>query len=612
MGQPTFGPIFELTQVAAAVRPFQGAATGTTVYTGTITGGAASASQPLGAYAGQAFVVSGFADQRNNGEFVCVQSSATQLYLLNPNGVAAVGGGSPPADIGTAQLQVGIGTPYQYAQKISNMASNNQGDNVFISPLAGDTLIAIAFGLKSLAPFDQLHGASTEFGYLQGINDFIPTPTISDNSTVTPESGIELELGVAAQFAVLAGSTITSAGIWTIVNGLVGLTPGTSITGTFVPASFQINTPLAIQAQANANTAYGYYKGLAAGPTVTQLSGMTLTPGTYTASSSLDLAASGNVNFDAGGNVNAQWVIQVGSTFTSNVNSTMTLLNGAQAGNIIFVCGASAILNGSVVFGTYIAGTGSVTLSQTGIATFTGRAISLTAAVTNAETSTTTNPPGSGGSVNDWVLVASIVLAGGDYAPIMSPPGSETQWQTCDWNLDGYYPCIYVWVCNSANAGTYAVNLNSVYQNGVVAPLDLAAGKPVFDGGINFQVLDVTGMTGVTVDGATTAITISNPAATSPIVTTGADAVFVVGLQKSANGIDLGTDSTLTGYTVAGSPAVVTEGGYYMISNGKLVGSEAHYLVEYGTQIGAGSWTPQFANPLGYETLEIAFALKHS
>jgi hypothetical protein len=182
------------------------------------------------------------------------------------------------------------------------------------------------------------------------------------------------------------------------------------------------------------------------------------------------------------------------------------------------------------------------------------------------------------------------------------PPTYETTtpYPSSKWSIDGFYPSIYIWVVDAAIAGTYKINLNSMYANGLTRPQDLAAGKPIFDGGVNFQVMKFTGMTGPTSDGASTNISTANPAIGTPIVTTGTgDLVFAVGLQKSSNGFNLGTDGTLTA-------------GYSRVSNGALVGSEAHYLVEWGIQTAAGSYTPQFSNPLGYETIIAAVAVKHT
>jgi hypothetical protein len=55
---------------------------GSAVYTGTITGGAANA------YVGLTFVINGFQNPSNNGTFIATASSATTLTLLNANAVA--------------------------------------------------------------------------------------------------------------------------------------------------------------------------------------------------------------------------------------------------------------------------------------------------------------------------------------------------------------------------------------------------------------------------------------------------------------------------------------------------------------------------------------------
>ena len=58
------------------------ASSGSTVYTGTITGGGSNF------YAGYTFIVVDFANPNNNGTFLCTASTATTLTLSNPDGVA--------------------------------------------------------------------------------------------------------------------------------------------------------------------------------------------------------------------------------------------------------------------------------------------------------------------------------------------------------------------------------------------------------------------------------------------------------------------------------------------------------------------------------------------
>jgi len=70
---------------ALALTSVANAAGGDTVYTGTITGGAANA------WAGYTFVVGGFANAANNGRFVSTASTATTLTLTNAAGAAQTG-----------------------------------------------------------------------------------------------------------------------------------------------------------------------------------------------------------------------------------------------------------------------------------------------------------------------------------------------------------------------------------------------------------------------------------------------------------------------------------------------------------------------------------------
>jgi hypothetical protein len=74
--------------------------------------------------------------------------------------------------------------------------------------------------------------------------------------------------------------------------------------------------------------------------------------------------------------------------------------------------------------------------------------------------------------------------------------------------------------------------------------------------------------------------------------------------MKNGNVFSAGTVGT---GGVAGTGAAMS-----MIGNGKLVGSEAHYMVEYAlTAAGsAGSFNPSFSNPLGYEMIIATIGLK--
>jgi hypothetical protein len=187
-------------------------------------------------------------------------------------------------------------------------------------------------------------------------------------------------LGSAAPFAVLGASTVTNTG-QTIVNGDLGVSPGTAVTG-FGPGrvngTIHAGDTIAAHAQASLTVAYKDAAGRSTNPigVAGDLTGQTLRPGLYKSTSSLKIA--GDLTLDAGGNPNAVWIFQMASTLT--VGGRVVLIGGATSANIFWQVGSSATLGtNSVVHGTIMAAA-SITL-DTG-ATLDGRALALTAAVT--------------------------------------------------------------------------------------------------------------------------------------------------------------------------------------------------------------------------------------
>lgn len=191
-------------------------------------------------------------------------------------------------------------------------------------------------------------------------------------------------LGVAREFAVLGGSTVTSTGSTTITGDL-GVSPGTAITG--FPPGTQVRSVLhdadATAAQAQLDIAAAYSKlGIQACTTTytvpTDLGGMTLPPGVYCFSSSAQLT--GALTLDAAGNPNAVWVFKIGSTLTTASGSSVGLANSAQQSNVFWQVGSSATLGTSSTFLGNILALASITLNTN--ATLQGRALAQVGAVT--------------------------------------------------------------------------------------------------------------------------------------------------------------------------------------------------------------------------------------
>jgi ice-binding like protein/Big-like domain-containing protein len=204
-------------------------------------------------------------------------------------------------------------------------------------------------------------------------------------TTATNACQAVVPLGSAANFVILAGSTVTNTGPTIITGGNLGLSPGSAVTGfppgTLVaPAVMHITDPTAAQAQLDLTTAYDYAAGLPGGAVLPgDMSSLTFTPGLYKTSSTVMLSA-GNVTLDAQGNANAVFIFQVGSTLTTLGSTHVILAGGAQAKNVFWQVSSSATLGTNSIFMGTILSLQSVTL-DTGAA-LTGRALARNAAVT--------------------------------------------------------------------------------------------------------------------------------------------------------------------------------------------------------------------------------------
>ncbi len=209
-------------------------------------------------------------------------------------------------------------------------------------------------------------------------------------------------LGTAASFSVLGGSTVTNTGPTTMFGDL-GLSPGSSVTGApHVLGATHVDDAVAIGAENALTTAYNNAAGRPSnGSAGTDLAGQVFLPGVRTASSSL-LLSSGSVTLDAQGDPNAVFIFQIGSTLITSSNTSVQLINGAQACNVFWQVGSSATLGtGTRFVGTIMA---LATITANTAATIHGRLLASTGAVNlDTNTITTSNCPssetGSGGGL---------------------------------------------------------------------------------------------------------------------------------------------------------------------------------------------------------------------
>lgn len=188
----------------------------------------------------------------------------------------------------------------------------------------------------------------------------------------------ELDLGTASPFAVLGASAVTNTGP-TVLNGNLGVSPGTAITG-FPPGIVngvtEATTAVATQAQADLVTAYNDAASQTPTPLgLDELNGRSLTPGTYSGG---EISLNGTLVLE--GSAESVWIFQAASTLLAASDSEITVTGGASVCNVFWQVGSSATIGTNATFvGTVLAYT-SIT-ANTG-ASIDGRLLALNGAVT--------------------------------------------------------------------------------------------------------------------------------------------------------------------------------------------------------------------------------------
>lgn len=154
-----------------------------------------------------------------------------------------------------------------------------------------------------------------------------------------------VNLGSAGSYSILAGQTVTNTGSSTIAGNL-GTSPGTAITG-FPPGlvSGEVHLADGPASLAQSDLGVAYDNAASRQPMEildADLSGRTLVGGVYARNTNLGLT--GNVTLDGQGDPNSVWIFQIGSSLTTSIDSSVNLINGANACNVYWQVGSSATI----------------------------------------------------------------------------------------------------------------------------------------------------------------------------------------------------------------------------------------------------------------------------
>ena len=218
-----------------------------------------------------------------------------------------------------------------------------------------------------------------------------------------------INLNSVARFGIIAGVGVSNnAGFSEIHNLDVGIYPGVRSSVTGFPPAIIVNgaiyasddtappgtAAMLLQAKTDLTNAYLAAEG-AVSPAPVIVSGdqggKTLAPGIYKSTSTL-LIQSGNLTLDAQGDVNATWIFQIAAGFTTvgGAGGSVILTGGAQAKNIYWQTGSSAVIGDYTSFQGNILALTSITMNSH--ATAVGRMLARNGSVVMTHTNIIIKP----------------------------------------------------------------------------------------------------------------------------------------------------------------------------------------------------------------------------
>jgi uncharacterized repeat protein (TIGR01451 family) len=395
--------------------------------------------------------------------------------------------------------------------------------------------------------------------------------------TMSVATPAPVSLGTAANFAVLAGSTVTNTGS-SVVTGDLGLYPGTSVTG-FPPGILHgvpyISDGAGVASKAETDLQTAYNEATAAASTAVygkavDIGGETFGPGVYDFPSSVEITGPVTLN----GSASDVFIFRIGTTLTTASSSSVILGGSVDPDNVFWQVGSSATLGTSSIFKGNILAEDSIT-GTTSATVIGGRLLAITGAVT-LDTNTITNPvppptPNldvikvvSGGTAAPGVFSIHVKTAGTSGSDVVGSPEPGVASPGTSYTLP---------------TGTYVVSEDASGAPTGYTPSYSSGGTVTGSGASMIDTISL-------VSGTLTTVTITNTYAAAPTTAILHVIKVVSGGTTPASGFSLYVKTPGTSGSDVGGPApgVVTPGTSYTLPYGTYVVSEspvAGYTASY-------------------------------
>ncbi len=282
-------------------------------------------------------------------------------------------------------------------------------------------------------------------------------------------------LGLVATFGILTPAAVGNAAPEpaTVIRGdvggggaITGFPPGI-ITGAIYSGAVAID-PMMTDLQAAYDNAAGRPAGA---PLPADFGGSNFGPGVHSTIVASGTAALGTFTIDGEGNPDAVFIFQVGAALAFGANTTMTLINGAQAKNVFWqVTGAGTLGASNYFVGTLISG---AAVTAGAGSTVNGRLTSLTGAITMSSTQLYSAPPSMfiDGGLTAYTssstplitgvtsarspMTVTVAIDGVDQAPAAMPSASGVWSYQAPLLVNGEHTVVARSVDGAGNVGSY-------------------------------------------------------------------------------------------------------------------------------------------------------------